>query len=357
MSLQLLTEVTAGDLHLPNRIVMAPMTRTRADADHVPGELMLRYYAQRASAGLLIGEATMVTADAAAFINEPGLYGAAQASGWKRVTDAVHAAGGRIAAQLWHPGRATHADINGGRQPVSSSDRAIRDADIRTPTGRHPYPAPRRLRSDELPGIVAAFRQAAVHARQAGFDAVQIHGAHGYLLDQFLRDSVNDRDDEYGGSIAKRARLLFEAVDAAIEVFGAGRVGLRISPLEPFNDIRDSDPRNLVAYVAEQAQQRALAFFDLRHSQHEHPDERELARIVRGIYRGTLMLNGGFTRDSAEAALRDGLADAIQFGKPFIANPDLVERFRRDAALNALDPNTIYGEGPHGYTDYPTLDS
>lgn len=353
----LLTPLKAGALELPNRVVMSPLTRSRAEAEHVPGELIAQYYAQRASAGLIIAEATMTAGDASAFIAEPGIYSPEQVVGWKKVTDAVHAAGGRIALQIWHPGRATHPLLNAGAQPVSSSDRPIRGEQIRTLQGTYDYPAPRRLELSELAGIVELFRAAAENAKDAGFDAVQVHGAHGYLLDQFLRDGVNDRDDQYGGSLENRARLMFEVVDAAIQVYGADRVGLRLSPLVPFNDMVDSDPRALTEYVAEQLDRRRIAFFDLRHANHAAPAEEVLARIARRAYTGVLMRNGGFDQTTGEDALAAGTADAIIYGKPFIANPDLVERFRSGAELAPVDFSTLYTPGPKGYTDYPALES
>jgi len=354
----LLSPVQLGELKLANRIVMSPMTRARAEPGHLPGGLMRDYYAARASAGLIITECSMVTADASAFINDPGIYDAAQVAAWREVTDAVHARGGLICMQIWHPGRASHPFINHGVQPVSSTDRAIRDDGILTPQGVVPQVAPRRLAIEELPGIVSAFRQAAEHAREAGFDAVQIHGAHGYLIDQFLRDGVNDRTDAYGGPIENRARLLFEVIDAAIEVMGAGRVGLRISPLVAYNDMVDSDPRALVAYVAEQFNKRRAAFFELRHNRWDEPEEQELARIARRRLPDTpLLRNGSFDQASGDAAVRDGSCDAVVYGKPFIANADLVERFQLGAALNAVDFQTLYTPGPKGYNDYPTLES
>jgi len=353
----LFNPLQAGALRLPNRVVMSPLTRSRAEPGHVPGALIAQYYAQRAGAGLIIAEATMTAGDASAFIAEPGIYSPEQVRGWKKVTDAVHAAGGRIALQIWHPGRATHPLLNAGAQPVSSSDKPIRGDQIQTLQGKYDYPAPRRLDVGELAGIVELFRAAAENAKDAGFDAVQVHGAHGYLLDQFLRDGVNDRTDQYGGSLENRARLLFEVVDAAIEVFGAARVGLRISPLVPFNDMVDSDPAALVQYVSEQLERRAAAFLDLHHADQAVPEEQELARIARAAYRGTLMRNGGFDQASGEAALAAGSADAIIYGKPFIANPDLVERFRQGAELAPTDFATLYTPGPKGYTDYPALDT
>ena len=354
--MQLLSPGQLGSLSIPNRVLFAPLTRVRADADNVPGDLMADYYAQRASAGLLIAEATMVASDAQAWPHQPGIHSTAHVAGWKRVTDAVHAAGGRIYLQIWHPGRATHPVLNKGVQPVSSSDKSLRNDTIHTPEGKLPYPAPRPLRTDEIPGIVASFAKAAANAKLAGFDGVQIHGAHGYLIDQFLRDSVNDRTDAYGGSLANRARLLFEVVDASIAVFGAGRVSLRFSPLVAFNDMADSDPAALVAHVAAESEKRRLGFLELRHEHFDRPAEYELARIARRHFTGALVRNGGFTRDAGEAAIREGLADAIAYGVPFLANPDLPRRFLKNAPLNQPDTSTFYVPASRaGYTDYPFL--
>ena len=354
--MQLLSHAQLGSLSIPNRVLFAPLTRVRADADNIPGDLMAEYYVQRASAGLLIAEATMVAADAQAWPHQPGIHSSAHVAGWRRVTDAVHAAGGRIYLQIWHPGRATHPALNKGVQPVSSSNKPIRGDTIHTPEGKLPYPTPRALATDEIPGIVESFRKAAANAKLAGFDGVQIHGAHGYLLDQFLRDGVNDRTDAYGGSVANRARLLFEVADAAASVFGAGRVGLRVSPLVPYNDMADSDPAALVAYVAAESEMRGLGFFELRHDNFDRPEEYELAKIARKNFSGALVRNGGFTRDAGEAAIREGLADAIAYGVPFLANPDLPLRFLKNAPLNQPDVKTFYvPSSPAGYTDYPVL--
>jgi len=354
--MKLLSPTQLGSLSIPNRVLFAPLTRVRADAENVPGELMAEYYRQRASAGLLIAEATMVAGDAQAWPHQPGIHSSAHVTGWKRVTDAVHASGGRIYLQIWHPGRATHPALNAGVQPVSSSDKPLRGDTIHTPEGKLAYPTPRPLRREEIPGIVELFRLAAVNAHLAGFDGVQIHGAHGYLIDQFLRDGVNDRTDVYGGSIANRARLLFEVVDAAASVFGLGRVGLRFSPLVGFNDMVDSDPAGLVAHVAAESQKRGLGFLELRHANYDQAAEYELARIARKYFTGALVRNGGFTREAGETAIVDGLADAIAYGVPFLANPDLPRRFLLNAPLNQPDTNTFYLPGATaGYTDYPFL--
>lgn len=351
----LFTPLHAGEILLPNRIVMSALTRSRAGRAHIPNEMMAEYYSQRASAGAIMTEATMIARDGCAFTAEGGLFDEACVAGWRRVTDAVHGRGGRILVQLWHPGRAAHSVLNGGVQPVSSTDRPIRDSTIHTPEGEKAYEVPRRLAREELPGIIELFRAAARRAQEAGFDGVQIHGAHGYLLDQFLRDSVNDRTDDYGGSIANRARLLLEAVDAAIEVLGPGRVSVRISPLVPFNDIADSQPVQLVEHVAAELDRRRVAFLELRHADHRKPAEQELARAARKHFRGALFRNGGYDQESAQRAIAEGQADAVVFGRLYIANPDLVERFKAGAPLADFNPATLYSPGPAGYTDYPSL--
>ncbi len=353
--MQLLSPLQIGNVTVPNRVFMAPLTRVRADENHVATDLIAEHYRQRAGGGLLIAEATMVDPNARAFGLEPGIYSDAHAAGWRKVTDAVHAAGGRIALQLWHPGRATHHDLNHGLQPISSSNKPIRHDDIHTPKGKQPYPAPRALRTEEIPGIVELFRLAAVRADAAGFDFVEIHGAHGYLIDQFLRDGVNDRTDRYGGSLENRTRLLFEIVDAAIGVLGAARVGVRISPLTPGNDMHDSNPVVLVEHIARGLQQRGVAFMHVRAVKHEAPEEVELARVARRNFSGVLIRNGGYTREAAEADLHAELADAIAFGMKFIANPDLPTRFAQNAPLNEVDLKRLYSPGPKGYTDYPVL--
>jgi N-ethylmaleimide reductase len=351
----LFTPLRVGALDLPNRIVMAPLTRARAGRSHIANALIAEHYAQRASAGLLIAEATMVSPTASAFTGEPGIHSDEAAEGWKQVTAAVHAKGGRIALQIWHPGRAAHSLLDGGVQPVSSTDRAIQGSQISTPEGKQPYEAPRRLHDDEIPGIVEQFRLAARRAKAACFDGVQIHGAHGYLIDQFLRDGVNDREGPYGGSIENRARLLLEVVDAASEEIGADRVSVRISPLVGFNDLVDSDPEALVAYVAAELNRRGIAFLELRHADHRLPAELAIAHIARQYFKGVIMRNGGYDGDSAQVDLATGQTDAVVFGKPFISNPDLVERLRVGAALAPVNFDLLYTPGPAGYTDYPAL--
>ena len=349
----LFSPLTVGNLVLPNRILMAALTRARAGRSHIPNALMAEYYAQRASAGLIFTEATMVASDGCAFTGEGGLFDEDCIAGWRIVTDAVHSQGGRIAVQLWHPGRAAHSSLNNGAQPVSASDRAITGDTIQTPTGTHAYEVPRRLETDEIAGYVALFAAAAERALRAGFDGVQIHAAHGYLIDQFLRDSVNDRTDGYGGSLGARARFLLEIVDAVAAVIGPEKISVRISPLVPFNDVKDSDPENLVAYVAQQLQARGIAALELRHGDHAGPGEQALGEIARKHFHGTLMANGGYDFASAQTAIQSGRLDAVVFGKPFISNANLVERFSSGRALNSVDFTTLYTPGAQGYTDYP----
>ena len=351
----LFTPLQLGALTLPNRILMAPLTRCRAGEQHVPNALMAEHYAQRASAGLLIAEATMAMPDTSAFWMEPGIYNAEQVAGWKLVTDAVHAAGGRIFLQIWHGGRACHPALNGGRQPVSSSAQAIRNDEVHTPEGKLPYTTPRALADDELPGIVAGFRQAAVNAKAAGFDGVEVHGANGYLLDQFLRDGINDRSGPYGGPREHRARLLLEVLQAVCEVWGSDRVGLRLSPLNSYNDLIDSDPVGLATWLAGELNRFNLAYLHLMRADFFGKQHGDVVTPVRAAYRGTLIGNMGYGAEEAGAAVASGQLDAVAFGTAFLANPDLPARLRAGAALNAPDPATFYTPGAAGYTDYPTM--
>ncbi|ARU58079.1 NADH:flavin oxidoreductase/NADH oxidase [Oleiphilus messinensis] len=353
-TLNLHSEIQLGDIKLKNRALMAPLTRARA-VNHVPTELMAEYYAQRAGAGLIIAEATMVMEGTSAFVNEPGIYNQAQIDGWQKVTDAVHGKGGKIFLQLWHGGRASHPDLNGGRAAVAASPIAITDSEVHTPDGKKPYTVPRALETDEIPSIVAAFKQAAINAKAAGFDGVEVHGANGYLLDNFLRDGTNQRKDQYGGSIENRARLLFEVLEAVIEVWGSGKVGLRTSPLNSFNSMKDSDPVGLTTWLAEHLNQFDLAFWDLMRTDFFAQQSGEIMTPARTLYKGNLIGNMGYNQDEASTAIHQKHLDAVAFGVPFIANPDLVERFAANAALNEADPNTFYMGGAEGYTDYPTM--
>jgi N-ethylmaleimide reductase len=353
---ELFTPVSLGSIALANRIVMAPLTRCRAEPGHLPGSLMAKYYAQRATAGLIVCEATMVIEGNSAFGGaEPGVYSAAQVAGWRSVTDAVHANGGRIVLQLWHGGRACHSLLNGGTQPVAPSPVAIGNDEIHTPEGKKPYETPRELQDDELPGIVAGFRRAAENALAAGFDGVEVHGANGYLLDQFLRDGSNRRTGPYGGPVKNRARLLLEVVDAVVAVWSPGRVGVRISPLNSFNDMRDSDPVGLTRYVAGELDRRGIAFLDLMRGDFFGVQKGDIVSAARGAFRGALLGGMGFSPAEAASAVHSGTFSAIVFGHHFISNPDLVARVKAGVPLVEPDQATFYSPGPTGYTDYPTL--
>lgn len=358
--------VTAGALALANRVVMAPLTRNRAP-NAVPTPLMATYYRQRASAGLLITEATAISHQGQGYADVPGLYAPAQVAGWRAVTDAVHAAGGRIVTQLWHVGRVSHTSLQpGGGAPVAPS--AVRAA-TKTVLLQDGVPSfvdtsePRALALDELPGIVADYRRAARAAIEAGFDGVEIHAANGYLLDQFLKTGANQRTDAYGGSIDNRARLLREVVAAVVAEIGGGRTGIRLSPVTPANDIVDADPQPLFTHVVEALAPHGLAYVHVIEGATGGP--RELAdrpfdyAALKAAYRaaggqGAWMVNNGYDLALAERALADG-ADLVAFGRPFIANPDLVERLRAGGPFNSPDRATFYGGGAPGYTDYPTL--
>ena len=350
-----------GGLQLPNRIVMAPMTRTRASDDGVPGDLMRDYYVQRASAGLIVTECTQVSVQAHGIIHAPGMHRAEQVAGWARVVDAVHAAGGRIYNQLWHCGRSAHPDMRGGEPPVGPSPIAAA-GEFFLPTGRVPYPVPRELAADEIPGIVEDFGRAARFAREAGFDGVELHGAFGYLQDEFLQDGSNRRTDGYGGSVANRARLMLETFEALAGVWGAARVGVKLSPSNRFTGMFDSDARATFGYVIEALDDLGAGYLHLMEPsandlktgtvQIEH-----VAATFRPMISVPLIANGGFDAGKARAALAAGTADLVSFGVPFIANPDLPSRFRLEAPLNEPDPTAFYGSGPKGYTDYPSLAS
>lgn len=352
----LFTPLNAGALQLPNRVLMAPLTRCRAADGHRPTPLMAEHYAQRASAGLLIAEATMAMEGNSAFWHEPGIYSEAQIAGWKEVTDAVHAAGGRIVLQLWHGGRACHPLLNDGRQPVAPSALAISNDTVHTPQGKQPYTVPRALADDELPGIVAGFAQAARNAKAAGFDGVEVHGANGYLLDEFLRDGSNRRSGPYGGPLENRARLLLEVLDAVCGVWGAERVGLRVSPLNSYNDMRDSDPVGLMTWLAKRLSGRGLAYLHVMRGDFFGQQTGDVLTPAREHFDGVLIGNMGYSGDEATKAIASGQLDAVAFGVPFLANPDLPQRLRLGAPLNKPNPATFYTPGAAGYTDYPTLE-
>jgi N-ethylmaleimide reductase len=351
----LFTPLKLGALLVPNRIFMAPLTRCRADAEHVPNALMAQYYAQRASAGLIIAEATMAMACNSAFWTEPGIYAPEQVDGWRLTTDAVHAAGGKIFLQIWHGGRACHPLLNQGAQPVAPSALAIENDEVHTPEGKKPYVTPRELRDEELPGIVAGFRLAAENAKAAGFDGVEVHGANGYLLDEFLRDGANKRSGAYGGSLENRARLLFEVLAAVSEVWGGERVGLRISPLNSYNSMIDSDPVGLTAWLAEQLNAFELAYLHVMRGDFFGVQSGDVLTPARSHYKGVLIANMGYNPEEAAQAVAEGKVDAVAFGNSFLANPDLPARIQAGAALNQPDPAKYYSPGAEGYTDYPAL--
>lgn len=351
----LFSPIQIGALTAPNRLFMAPLTRCRADAEHVPTDLMTEYYVQRASAGLIIAEATMVMPGNSAFWMEPGIYSRAQVAGWQKVTSAVHAAGGQIFLQLWHGGRACHPLLNGGAQPVAPSAIAITGDEVHTPEGKKPYVMPRALRDDELPDIVAGFKKAAENAKAAGFDGVEVHGANGYLLDEFLRDGANKRSGPYGGSVENRARLMLEVVAAVSSVWGSDRVGLRISPLNSYNSMIDSDPVALTIWLATRLNDYRLAYLHVMRGDFLGQQSGDVMTPVRKHYQGVLVANMGYNGDEADKLIAEGNIDAVAFGTGFLANPDLPVRIATGAALNTPDPATFYSQGAQGYIDYPAL--
>ncbi len=347
----LLDPLQAGELYLPNRIVMAPLTRRRAGAARVPNGLMARYYEQRASAGLILSEATSVTPAGVGYADTPGIWSQQQVESWSRVTQAVHRAGGRMFLQLWHVGRISHPSFLGGASPVAPSAIAPK-GNVSLVRPETPYVVPRALERSEIPQVIEAFRRGAHLAQQAGFDGVELHAANGYLIDQFLQDSTNRRTDDYGGPIENRARLLIETVDALISVWGAGRVGVHLAPRGDAHDMGDSDRVGTFSHVARELGKRRIAFLCVR----EHPGPDRIGPQLKSAFGGVYIVNEGFTRETAEQALAANEADAVAFGKLFIANPDLPKRFARRAPLNQWNTDTFYSGGQHGYVDYPELD-
>jgi len=354
----LLSTVQLGPYTLPNRMVMAPLTRNRAGAGNVPGPLNVTYYTQRASAGLVITEAAQVSPQGVGYPATPGIHSPEQVAGWRRITDAVHERGGRIFLQLWHVGRISHPSLQPGNAlPVAPSAVAAA-GEAQTYEGPQPFVTPRALETQEIPEIVEQFRRGAENAVAAGFDGVEIHGANGYLLDQFLRDGTNQRTDEYGGAIENRARLHLEVTEAVVSVWGADRVGIRLSPSSTFNDMSDSNPVTTFSYLVAALNRFGLAYLHLL-----EPSEADRwhggipipTSHFRPIFQGKLMVNGGYDGNQADAAIASGNADLVSFGVLFIANPDLPERFRLDAPLNQPDPSTFYGGDAKGYIDYPAL--
>jgi N-ethylmaleimide reductase len=361
-ALKLLSPIEFGSHELPNRMILAPLTRCRAGVGNVPQEMNAIYYAQRATAGLIIAEATQVSPFGIGYPNTPGIHAQKQVEGWKRVTEAVHAKEGRIFLQLWHAGRASHPLLQpGGEIPVAPS--AIKlDGMAATPQGEKPYITPRALDIEEIPEIIEQFRQGAKNALEAGFDGVEIHSANGYLLDEFLQDNSNQRTDEYGGSIENRARLLLEVTEAVKSVWEAGKVGVRLSPGSSFNDMHDSNRADTFAYVADALNQFDLAYLHIIEPRIKgnvtiKDDGTGLGvRHFRSIYKGTLVAAGAYTRETGEAILTEGHADLVAYGRLFLANPDLPERFALNASLNKYDRATFYSSGEQGYIDYPTLE-
>lgn len=348
---KLFDPIRVGDLELPNRIIMAPLTRSRAvGGGRVPNALMAQYYVQRASAGLILSEATAVTPQGVGYADTPGIWSDEQVAGWKLVTDAVHAAGGRIFLQLWHVGRISDPVFLDGEAPVApSAIPAAGHVSLLRPMRE--YPTPRALDTEEIPGVVAAFRKGAENAKLAGFDGVEIHGANGYLLDQFLQDKTNKRTDIYGGSLENRARLMLEVTDACIEVWGASRVGMHLAPRGDAHDMGDSNAAQTFGYVATELGKRGIAFICAREALGANRLGPQLKKAFGGVY----IANEKMTRDSAEKVVASGEADAVAFGQLFIANPDLPKRLELNAPLNAPQPETFYHSGAEGYVDYPAL--
>jgi 2,4-dienoyl-CoA reductase-like NADH-dependent reductase (Old Yellow Enzyme family) len=342
--------ITLGDLALNNRIIMAPLTRCRADEGRVPSALMVEYYRQRASAGLILTEATSVTPMGVGYPNTPGIWSAEQVQGWRAVTDTVHASGGKIVLQLWHVGRISDPIYLDGQPPVAPS--ALKPAGhVSLVRPKKEYETPRALETAEIAGVIEAFRKGAENAKEAGFDGVELHAANGYLIDQFLQSRTNQRTDAYGGPVENRARLLLEITDALIGIWGAGRVGVHLAPRGDSHDMGDDNPAETFGYVARELGARKIAFIFTR----EKAGEDSLAPQLKQQFGGALIANEGFTKEQGNAWLAAGKCDAVSFGVPFIANPDLVKRLEQDAPLNEPKFETFYGASPEGYIDYPTL--
>lgn len=355
--MNLFSPIKIGHYHLQNRIFMAPMTRCRSSDGNVPNEMMAHYYAQRASAGLIITEATQISTRGIGYPHTPGIHTTAQVKGWKQVTKAVHEKGGRIFLQLWHVGRISHPAFHNGQLPVAPS--AIKPVgSIYTPEGMKEFVIPHPLSVDEIKNVVQDYVTGAKNAIEAGFDGVEIHGANGYLIDQFLRDGSNHREDAYGGSVENRAKFLLEIVRGIIAAIGSDKTGVRLSPSGTFNDMKDSDPLSHFSYICEILNEFDLAYLhiidalegDIRHG----ANVVELS-VLREAYKGVLLANGGYTQERGTKTIQSGLADAVAFGARFLANPDLPERFKANAALNTPNPDTFYTQGEQGYLDYPTL--
>jgi len=356
---KLFQAIRIGDIELANRVVMAPLTRCRAEeaAGDIPGSPMnIEYYLQRSNAGLIISEGTQVAPAGKGYMATPGIYSDAQVEGWKLITKAVHDAGSKIIAQIWHVGRITHPGLTGGLEPIAPSAIAP-NVVAYTHDGKVDIPAPHALTEAEIAQVVDQFRQGAANAIRAGFDGVEIHGANGYLIDQFLRDGTNQRTDNYGGSIENRCRFALEVVDAVVKEIGAGRVGIRLSPVTPFNDITDSKPQAVFGHLVKALNQRGIAFIHFIEGSTGGP--RDVPGFdyqwAREAFKGTYIANNGYDRQMAIDAVETGRVDAVSFGRLYISNPDLVQRLKANAPFNEADPNTFYAPGPKGYIDYPAM--
>ena len=353
----LFSPYSLGDIALNNRLVLSPMTRSRALEGNVANPLAATYYVQRASAGLMITEGTQVSPQGVGYIRTPGIHSPEQVAGWKHITDAVHRVGGTIFAQLWHVGRVSHPDFHNGELPVGPSALPVA-GEAFTNNGKVQIPTPRALETSEIRGIVEQFRKGAENAKAAGFDGVELHGANGYLLDEFLRDGANQRTDAYGGSISNRARLPLEVTDAVIGVFGASRVGYKLSPYFPGYSMSDSNPVATFTYIAKELGKRGIGYLHVSEAiagPMKVDGTERVTPLIREVFDGTLMVNGGYDATTADAAIARGEADLVAFGVPFIANPDLPLRYRKHAALNTPDAATFYGGEAKGYIDYPAL--
>ncbi len=361
MKKTLFDSVSMGDYTLKNRITLAPMTRSRAGSKRIPNDLMAEYYFQRASAGMLITEATVVSEQGIGWIDSPGIYTNEMVRGWKRVTQKLESTGTPIFLQLWHCGRASHPDFHNGQPPVSASDVKLNGDAIHTPLGKKSYEAPRALTREEIKAVVRDYRQAAINAKEAGFSGLEIHGANGYLINQFLDSKTNLRTDEYGGSIENKFRFFSEIIHAVLEVWEPGKIGVRISPNGVFNDMGSPDFRETFLHVAKELNPFNLAYLHIMDGLgfgfHEQGDPMTLAEF-RNIYKGTIMGNCGYTKTDAQERIQDGSADLAAFGRPYISNPDLVERFKNDWPLNAFEDMSLwYTSGEKGYIDYQTYQS
>ncbi|OQR98533.1 hypothetical protein THRCLA_06706 [Thraustotheca clavata] len=353
----LFAPVQLGRVSLKNRIIMSPLTRCRATPhDHIPTDIMIEHYADRADAGLIITECTMIGPSISAFYSEPGAYSPEQLAQWKKITDAVHAKGGKIFCQIWHAGRAAHPELNKGAETVSASAIAIEGL-VHGPNGKVQHVVPRALTVNEIADIVQQYATAASNCVNiAGFDGVELHGANGYLIDQFLKDSCNHRTDAYGGPFSHRARFLFEVLKCVSNAIGSDRVGLRLSPINSYNSQSDTDPEALAQFLATEINAFNLAYIHILRHDEIHLRTGDYLPVYRKYYRGNIIGNGNYTREEADEAIANGAVDAVAFGRPFVANPDLVKRFQRNAPLNTPDKKTFFIQGPVGYNDYPKLD-